>query len=630
MMAENSSGGGHVQQQQQHHNFQSAINNTHVDLSSCIKQEIKQETIIHDALNEDNNGDNIKNNSNGVPTKIAIVGKNYTAGNRSDQQHHIICSNNTSSSGGGGGGGGGSDPQNYSQNSDQSEQQHYYITTTAGAVTSITNGNSNNNGGVDADSTTDGIRNIINNSSVTNHHHQQQNVEISTMSLPPPQPPQQQQQTYSRMTNVVIQQSQSQSQQQRNSSPTNWHQPTSTISQSHHHHQQQVSPKSEQQSAFGMLRHENDVLYITESCIDIGRNSSTSSVHFHVAKNSFVSRKHFQVLYDADTCDFYLNCLSKNGVFVDDVFQRRSAEPLKLPKICTFRFPSTEIRIYFENFTEKSQNANDLTTSQHHTNNHHGGNIIKSNNLKNVEHSNVIYSPLKISIPKAEQKSPFPSPTGTISAANSCPTSPRHNYQEYQNYSNYNNNNNSLQNELFPPPSTSYNNEHEKPPYSYAQLIVQSISAAPDKQLTLSGIYSFISKHYPYYRKEANKGWQNSIRHNLSLNRYFIKVARSQDEPGKGSFWRIDPNSEAKLIDQSYKKRRQRGSQCFRQHPYDFPPSADNSRESSPLHDIVLQSAPGSPGGVSYQNHHNSDNHGHEGIKEIDNYSILPVGIEKY
>ena len=53
---------------------------------------------------------------------------------------------------------------------------------------------------------------------------------------------------------------------------------------------------------------------------------------------------------------------------------------------------------------------------------------------------------------------------------------------------------------------------------------------------------------------------QNSIRHNLSLNRYFIKVARSQEESGKGSFWRIDPSSEAMLVEQSFRRRRQRAS----------------------------------------------------------------------
>ncbi|CAG7677713.1 unnamed protein product [Allacma fusca] len=102
-----------------------------------------------------------------------------------------------------------------------------------------------------------------------------------------------------------------------------------------------------------------------------------------------------------------------------------------------------------------------------------------------------------------------------------------------------------------------------KPPFSYAQLIVQAIASTPDHQLTLSGIYSYITKNYPYYRT-ADKGWQNSIRHNLSLNRYFIKVPRSQEEPGKGSFWRIDPQSEAKLIDQAFRRRRQRGVPCFR------------------------------------------------------------------
>lgn len=102
-----------------------------------------------------------------------------------------------------------------------------------------------------------------------------------------------------------------------------------------------------------------------------------------------------------------------------------------------------------------------------------------------------------------------------------------------------------------------------KPPYSYAQLIVQAVASSPDRQLTLSGIYSYITKNYPYYRT-ADKGWQNSIRHNLSLNRYFLKVPRSQDEPGKGSFWRIEPQSESKLIEQAFRRRRQRGVPCFR------------------------------------------------------------------
>lgn len=97
-------------------------------------------------------------------------------------------------------------------------------------------------------------------------------------------------------------------------------------------HQSQATELQIPDNALGMLKFEQDLLYISESCTIIGRNSSTSHVHFHVAENNLVSRKHFQVLYDFDSKEFFVQCLSKNGIFVDDFLQRRNADPLKLPK----------------------------------------------------------------------------------------------------------------------------------------------------------------------------------------------------------------------------------------------------------------------------------------------------------
>ncbi|KAG9238149.1 putative fork head protein like protein [Amylocarpus encephaloides] len=84
-------------------------------------------------------------------------------------------------------------------------------------------------------------------------------------------------------------------------------------------------------------------------------------------------------------------------------------------------------------------------------------------------------------------------------------------------------------------------NQHIKPSYSYAQMISQAIFDTESEQLNLSGIYTFIQDKYAYYRHQQGGGWQNSIRHNLSLNKAFHKIARSSDEPGKGMKWCIMP-----------------------------------------------------------------------------------------
>ncbi|KAL2139627.1 hypothetical protein VTI28DRAFT_4903 [Corynascus sepedonium] len=86
-----------------------------------------------------------------------------------------------------------------------------------------------------------------------------------------------------------------------------------------------------------------------------------------------------------------------------------------------------------------------------------------------------------------------------------------------------------------------------KPNHSYATLIAMAIVRSPQRKLTLSQIYKWISDTYSYYRGD-NTGWQNSIRHNLSLNKSFVKQERPKDDPGKGSYWSIEPGTEHTVL----------------------------------------------------------------------------------
>jgi forkhead box protein K len=146
----------------------------------------------------------------------------------------------------------------------------------------------------------------------------------------------------------------------------------------------------------------------------IGRNSSTKGeVDVNMGHSSFISRKHVEIFYDDG--HFFLTCNGKNGVFVDGAFQRKGAAPLQLAKNCSIRFPSTSIRLYFQSLLDEAEEFTDVTSED-------------PNSPEKMSPGSGM-KPLTINIPHPETLNRLhgaspPSPTGTISVPNSCPTSP--------------------------------------------------------------------------------------------------------------------------------------------------------------------------------------------------------------
>jgi hypothetical protein len=129
-----------------------------------------------------------------------------------------------------------------------------------------------------------------------------------------------------------------------------------------------------------------------------------------------------------------------------------------------------------------------------------------------------------------------------------------------------------------------------KPSFSYSQLIGMAILRSQRRRLTLAQIYKWISESFQFYRAPET-GWQNSIRHNLSLNKAFVKQERPKDDPGKGNYWAIQDGFEAQFLKEKKRTATQYDASSFAYSFSDHRPSTAQSTTSQPPSSVKIDSS---------------------------------------
>ncbi|XP_041771761.1 forkhead box protein K2-like [Anopheles merus] len=365
---------------------------------------------------------------------------------------------------------------------------------------------------------------------------------------------------------------------------------------------------------------DQDVLIIGHRVV-VGRARQNNAVDFQVARDTLISRKHFILHYSNGV--FAVEVLSKNGVYLDKLFLPQSELPYMLPKSCVFKFPNTSTTVFFENLVERAANdgvvmvmngpappsaeAMDLSCKIQHTEDASANDVVPQDNAncnKHVDNNLTIGSDIMTLIDKlllaANVKSEppannckkvdIPDVPLDCTGSGSPIISEEHQLEALPEAS---------ENESSASYVPTESIETAKPPYSYAQLIIQAITASPQQQCTLPEIYAYLRANYPFFRQRRQDGWQNSIRHNLSLNRYFIKVPRMTDVAAKGCYWRIDPTCYASLKKKRFQKRLQWRIRAAKAECRSAPVSPYTSDDSNGEPALLPVSAPGSPAQTS-------------------------------
>ncbi|KAI4177198.1 MAG: hypothetical protein LQ343_000681 [Gyalolechia ehrenbergii] len=316
--------------------------------------------------------------------------------------------------------------------------------------------------------------------------------------------------------------------------------------------------------AFARISGQNWTYYVQELAIAVGRPPDAASrhssslgaesspvprndpdeIHIDLGPSKTVSRFHAQIFFDRDDSQWYVQVKGRNGLRVNDRDLRRGQKSVlgcgDVLEIAgtqmVFIAAGKKINIH-PTFLERMAMYEDEEAARTNKDSHthpDTTHVIASSS------SQTRPSAAAVSLSQANALAPAPPNFARPTTPVRSPKRPQQSSSSaFKNSAGYAGAYSAYRMETTE--QIDYSNDAMKdlkPSIPYAVMITQAILSKENETITLNDIYEWIMANFAYYR-HLKTNWQNSIRHNLSLNAAFEKVPRGPNEPGKGMKWHI-------------------------------------------------------------------------------------------